>query len=650
MPEGRTAYPSPIQQTWLLGTVITTLAPHVQHLPTWLAVLCAGLLGLRILLLFRRGKTVPQTLIVAAAVAAGVGVKIHFGHFFGKDPGVALLAVLLCLKLLETRNTRDIRSAVLLSFFLQLGLFFYNQTLVVAAFALTGALLATTTLLGLQDENTRPAAQLRTGALLLAQGFPFMLVLFVLFPRVQGPLWGLPADAYSGMSGLSESMTPGSISQLGLSDAIAFRADFNGPPPPPAQRYWRGPVLTFFDGRTWRPGPFTIAAEPDYAPAGPVYDYRLTLEPHNQNWLLALDFPGPGVPGAHYASDFRLLANQPVRERARFELRAYPAITIGADEDPEVLATARRIPATFNPRSRALAQDLARDASSHDIILARTLEHLRRSELTYTLSPPLLGTHAVDEFLFDIRRGFCEHFAATFVFLMRAAGVPARVVTGYLGGEVNPIDRSLVVRQSDAHAWAEVWLDRRGWVRIDPTALAAPERIESGLAAALPAWENLPLMMRPGLTWLRDLRHRWEALSNTWNQWVLGYNPDRQRELLERIGFARPDWRTLGVLLGASAGALMLLLFAWAFVHHQRRDPLDRAWAAFCRKLARHGAARHPWEGPVDYGKRLAIAFPRHAASLHDIASRYARLRYGPSTDERDVRELARFIRRLNLK
>ena len=650
MPKGRTTSPSSIQQMWLLGTVATTLAPHVQHLPAWLAALCAGLLGLRILLLLRRGKAMPQTLIAVAAVAAGVGVKIHFGHFFGKDPGVALLAVLLCLKLLESRNSRDIRSAVLLCFFLQLGLFFYNQTLVVAAFALAGALLATTTLLCLEDKSTRPAAQLRTGAVLLAQGLPFMLVLFVLFPRIQGPLWGLPADAYSGMSGLSESMSPGSISQLGLSDAIAFRADFNGPPPPPAQRYWRGPVLTFFDGRTWRPGPFTIAAEPDYAPAGPVYDYRLTLEPHNQNWLLALDFPGPGVPQAHYSSDYRLLANQPVRARARFELRAYPAIAVGADEGPEVLATALRIPATFNPRSRALAQDLGRDAPSYDVILARTLEHLRRSDLTYTLSPPLLGTHAVDEFLFDTRRGFCEHFASAFVFLMRAAGVPARVVTGYLGGEVNPIDRSLVVRQSDAHAWAEVWLERRGWVRIDPTALAAPERIESGLAAALPDWESLPLMMRPGLTWLRDLRHRWEALSNTWNQWVLGYNPDRQRELLERIGFARPDWRTLGMLLGASAGALMLLLFAWAFAHHQRRDSLDRAWAAFCRKLARQGAARHPWEGPIDYGRRLAISFPRHAASLHDIASRYARLRYGPSTDERDVRELAQCIRRLNLK
>ncbi|NMG76737.1 transglutaminase TgpA family protein [Aromatoleum diolicum] len=642
--------PSVVQQLWLLATTTTTLAPHATHLPAWLTAVCASLLGLRVLLSWRRGKVPHQALILLIAVAAGVGVKIDFGHFFGKDPGVALLAVLLCLKLLEGRSTRDIRAAILLSLFLQLGLFFYDQTLAIAGLALTGALLATITLLSLQDENAPPVAQLRTGAVLLAQGLPFMLILFVLFPRVQGPLWGLPADAYSGMSGLSDSMTPGSISQLGLSDAIAFRVEFHGSPPPPTQRYWRGPVLTSFDGRTWRTGRFTTAAEPAYVPAGPAYDYGLTLEPHNQNWLLALDFPPPGVPQARYTSDYRLVANAPVRTRARFNLRAYPTTAVGVDENRDVLTDAVRLPATFNPRSRALARDLATGTPSHDLILARTIEHLRRSDLTYTLNPPLLGTHAIDEFLFDTRRGFCEHFASAFVFVMRAAGVPARVVTGYQGGEINPIDRTLVVRQSDAHAWAEVWLAGRGWTRIDPTAVAAPRRIESGLAAALPEWEALPFMMRPSFSWLRDLRHHWEALSNTWNIWVLGYNPDRQQDLLKRIGFSRPDWRTLGLLLGLSAGILTLLLFIWAFALRQQRDPLDRAWSSFCRKLARHGAARHPWEGPVDYGKRLAMTFPRHAARLKDIAGRYARLRYGSSTDDRHVRDLVQCIRRLNLK
>lgn len=649
MREART--PTPLQFGWLLAAVAATLAPHAIELPYWLVILCACLVAVRAALSWRRGKPPHQLLILLLAIAAGIGVRLEFGHFFGKDPGVALLAVLLCLKLLESRTTRDLRAAVLLCFFLQVGLFFYNQTPGIAALALAGTLLATTTLVSLEDDGARPTVQLRTGAVLLAQGLPFMLILFVLFPRVPGPLWGLPADAYSGMTGLSDSMAPGSISQLGLSDAIAFRAEFDGPPPPPAQRYWRGPVLTRYDGRTWRPSLSVSATTPSYETSGRAYAYRLTLEPHNQAWLLALDFPAANISGARYASDYRLLAEQPVRARARFDLRSYPATIVGLAENLATLAEARRLPANVDPRSRALAREIAAGAPDHNAILVRTLERLRSIGLTYTLSPPLLGTDAVDEFLFDTRLGFCEHFASAFVFLMRAAGVPARVVTGYQGGEINPVDGSLVVRQSDAHAWAEVWLGGRGWIRVDPTALSAPARIESGLSAALPAWDALPLLRRPGLDWLRNLRHRWEALSNTWNQWVLGYNPDRQRELLERIGFPQPDWRTLAILLGASATALMLLLLAWALAQRRRYDPLDAAWAGLSLKLARHGAARHPWEGPLDYGKRLSMAFPDRAEALRAITERYARLRYGGGrVDARSVRELTRSIRRLNLK
>ncbi|AYH45130.1 DUF3488 and transglutaminase-like domain-containing protein [Azoarcus sp. DN11] len=649
MREART--PTPLQFGWLLAAVAATVAPHAIEFSAWLVILCASLIAVRAALAWRRGQPPHQLLIVLIGIASGAGVRLEFGHFFGKDPGVALLAVLLCLKLLESRTTRDVRAAVLLALFLQVGLFFSNQTPGIAALALAGTLLATTTLLSLEDDGVLPAAQLRTGAVLLAQGLPFMLVLFVLFPRIQGPLWGLPADAYSGMTGLSDSMAPGSISQLGLSDAIAFRAEFDGPPPPPAQRYWRGPVLTRYDGRTWRPGLSVSTTTPGYEPSGLAYSYRLTLEPHNQPWLLALDFPAANIPNARYTSDYRLLAEQPVRVRSRFDLRSYPATAIGITETPAALAEARRLPANVNPRSRALAREIAAGAPDHDTILARTLERLRGIGLTYTLSPPMLGTHAVDEFLFDTRQGFCEHFASAFVFLMRAAGVPARVVTGYQGGEINPVDHSLVVRQSDAHAWAEVWLAGRGWIRVDPTALSAPARIESGLSAALPEWDPLPLLRRPGLDWLRDLRHHWEALSNTWNQWVLGYNPERQRELLERIGFSQPDWRTLTILLGASATALMMLLFAWALARRRRYDPLDTAWAQLSRKLARRGAARHPWEGPLDYGERLSTAFPDHAQALRTITEGYARLRYGgDQVAPHSVRELARSIRRLNLK
>ena len=636
---------------WLLATAVATLLPHMAHLPLWVSAVCGLLLAWRATLLSRHAGTPPNRLLVLfVGIAVGFGIKFHFGHFFGKDPGTALLAMLLCLKIVEARGARDVRAAVLLSLFLQLGLFLYDQTPAVAAMALAGTLLAIVTLLSLHDERASAGAQLRAGALLLGHGLPFMLVFFVLFPRVQGPLWGLPADAHSGVSGLSDSMSPGSISRLGLSEAIAFRAEFHGRPPPPSERYWRGPVLTTFDGRVWRPAPFEVSRRPGYAAAGPAYDYRLTVEPHGRDWILALDFPAANLPRVRYASDFQLLADVSLRTRTRFELRAYPAARVGVDESPQTLAAARRLPDGSNPRSVALARKLAAGATSATAIVQRILDRFRAGALIYTLTPPPVGHDAIDAFLFDTRRGFCEHFSASFVFLVRAAGVPARVVTGYQGGEINPVDGSLIVRQSDAHAWAEVWLEGRGWVRVDPTAAAAPLRIEEGLTAALPYGEPLPFMLRPGLFWLRDLRAGWDALSNTWNQSVLGYNPDRQRELLTRFGVARPNWRSMALLLGAASAIVALTLAAWAVAQRTKRDRLDQAWRAFCRKLARRGVSRTPSEGPLDFSRRAGRVFPAQAAVLHDIAATYARLRDGPPAEPAAVRALARRIRRLILR
>lgn len=635
---------------WLFATVAATLAPHAAHLPAWLMGLALLLLALRAGLAWRARPAPPPWLLALAAAAAGLGVKVEFGIFFGKDPGIAFLAILLCLKQLETRGPRDFHAAILLAFFLQLGLFFYQQNVAVAALALAGALFAASTLVALQDRHGTTGEVMRTGGLLIAQGLPFMVALFILFPRVQGPLWGLPADAYSGMSGLSDTMSPGSIAELGLSDAIAFRAEFDGPPPPPGQRYWRGPVLGAFDGRTWRQSPANPLSEPRYQPSGRRYDYRITLEPHNRTWLLALDYPAGTVPGARFTSDFRLLATEPVRNRTRIALAAYPNTPVGLDESAAILAQNTRLPAGTNPRSRNVARELAQGAANPAQILEHVLAFLRERKLVYTLQPPLLGTHTVDELLFDTRRGFCEHFASAFVFLMRAGGVPARVVTGYQGGEINPYDQTLVVRQSDAHAWAEVWLPERGWVRVDPTALAAPERIERGLVAALPFGETRPLLMQPDLLWLRTVRHRWEAISNSWNQWVIGYNPERQRELLDRLGFPHADWRTYGALLGSSGALLILMLLVWNLWRPSREDRLDRVWRQLGRKCARHGCPRPPWEGPRDYGTRLAHAFPQHAPTLVRFAETYATLRYGARQDHEAEHRLARQIRRFRFK
>ncbi len=637
---------------WLLVTSAVTLAPHAIHLPVWLVALCIALLIWRAAGLRAPGRSAPRILVVLIAIAAAAAIRLEYGHILGRDPGIALLALLLCLKQLEITAPRDVRVGVLLSLFLQLALFFHHQTLPVALLATGGALLATTTLLTLVAPTTGTRDVLKTALTLLAQAVPFMLVLFLLFPRIPGPLWGLPADAHSGLSGLSDTMEPGSISELSLSDAIAFRARFEGSPPPPDQRYWRGPVLTQFDGRTWRAARFATFERAPYETEGAPYVYTLILEPHNQPWLLPLEFPGPDIPGVRYASDYQLLAMQRVRNRMRIELRAFPSARAGLNEASDVLRQSLALPEQSNPRARALAERIASETSDHDEIVGRTLAYLREARLTYTLSPPLMGAHAVDEFLFDHQRGFCEHFASAFVVLMRAANVPARVVTGYQGGTLNPVDGALVVRQSDAHAWAEVWLEGEGWRRIDPTALAAPMRIESGLAAALPSGESLPLMMRPAMSWMRDLRHRWDALSNTWNELVIGFDSARQIGLVERLGFSQPDWKTLTTLLGLGTGTLLLMLFGWALFQRRRIDPLERAWAEFCRKFARRGLPRLPWEGPIDYADRVSGVHPDHAGQVRAIASHYARLRYGSSTepDRKDVRLLTQRIHRFHLR
>lgn len=648
---------TPAAQAWLLAAAGVTLLPHLPHLPPWLGGLCALLLGWNALRRRRRQPAPPRALLLALTLACGVAVHLSFGHFFGRGPGVALLALLLCLKLLEVRHGRDIRAAILLLFFLQTATFLNSQSLPVATLTLVATLLSLTVLLAVADPATSHRTQLLCALRLLGQGLPFLLVLFVLFPRVQGPLWGLPADAHSAQTGLSGQMSPGSISALSRSGAIAFRAEFDGAVPEPARRYWRGPVLVEFDGFNWQAAPHQEADTPFYATSGRRFDYRLTLEAHHQRWVLALELPGAtatatdaSTAALRFTSDYQTLSRAALHTRTRFVLSAWPDTRPGMDHPGLRLTEALSLPAGFNPRSRALAAQLKAGASSDAEVLQRVIAHLRTRRLVYTLQPALLGRDGVDDFLFETRAGFCEHFAAAFAVLMRAAGVPTRIVTGYQGGELNPVDGTLVIRQSDAHAWTEVWLSDQGWVRVDPTALAAPQRIESGVLAALADSSPLPLLLRTDLGWVRDLRHRWEALSYAWNQRVIGYNPERQRELLARLGIPVGDWTVPAALLGGTLATLSGLLLAWALVQPRPRDPMQRSWEDFCARMARKGLARAPWEGPLDYGARLAAALPQQAREVQEIAACYGHLRYGPDAppSAAAVRRLQRRIRQFD--
>ena len=627
------------QAWWLLATALAASAPLAPQRPLWLALAAATAFAWRAALTWRQWHLPPRWLLVILVVTGTAGVFLQYRTILGRTPGIALLVVFLALKLLELRAARDAVATALLCYFLVLGQFLFTQTIPTALLAGLTIVITTASLLAASDDRPDPKVQLRRAGLMLAQALPFMLLLFVLFPRVQGPLWGIPQDRFSAVSGLSDTMSPGSIAQLSQSDAIAFRVQFKGEVPPQSQLYWRGPVMPNFDGRSWRVAQ-TLGAFPQvpYPAAGAPVDYDVTLEPHGKFWLFALEMPGTLPPESALTSDYQPVARQAVRNRLRYTQRAWPESIAGINEAPHVLRNALALPRDGNPRTRATsAAWRARHGEDGAAILAAAEDFFLRQILIYTLNPPLLGPDVVDEFLFDTKRGFCEHFAASFVFALRAAGVPARVVAGYQGGEVNPVDGYLVVRQYDAHAWAEAWIAGRGWVRIDPTAISAPGRINSNFTAAVPAGEALPFLARSDLVWLRELRYRLDAVTNGWNQWVLGYNPQRQRDLLASLGLSEPDWRSMTAVLSVLCGTVMLGLTGWILRSRLRVDPALAAWRRFTARLARRGIAWQPWEGPLAFAERAAGQIPSHADGIREIAALYARLRYGATPHAGDL-------------
>jgi transglutaminase-like putative cysteine protease len=633
-----------------MGGLLAALAPHLLHLQAWVTAFVFTICAWRVIAELRDWRLPGAFLRAVIAIGVTAGVVLGYATITGLDGGTALLALMSALKLLETRAPRDHTVLIFIGWFLCLAAFLYAQDIATMLWVFPTVWLLAAALLRVSRRGT-DGPKLRpfrtTGAMLL-KAAPVALVLFLFFPRLAGSFWGAPS-AERALSGLTEEMSPGDISDLTLNDVVAFRVRFNGDPPPPPLRYWRGPVLSEFDGYTWSRGDTSPLLLPPVRPLGEPVDYTVTLEPTGQRMLFALDMVQSWTRGlADQVWDYGLRTRRPIHAVIQYEARSYPDYAAGIELSPALRNRNLQLPSGRNPRTLALAERMRASAGGETDYVRAVLDLFRAQEFYYTLTPPGLERDSVDDFLFNTRQGFCGHYASAFTMLMRAAGIPARVVGGYQGGDWNPLGGYLIVRQSHAHAWSEVWLPQSGWRRVDPTGAIAPERIERGIEASFPNEELLPggLMRDSDFFW--QVGMAWDNVNALWNDWVVKFDRLRQEELLMELGFDDADWEDFAAALGIGLAAAMALLFAWlAFEFRpKRRDPAAQSYARFVRRLERRGIELPIGEAPRNFAKRVRRLRPDLGTESLAITELYLRLRYGPAPVANDLRLLRGLVAR----
>ena len=653
--------PSPLRRLWprwvgwsrlpretrdtlfLLAVIAWTVLPHASHLPTWAIVLTAVVLAWRGKLALGNEALPGRWVIIGVLLVALALTFWSFNTLLGKEPGVTLAVALMALKTLELRARRDAFVVFFLGFFIILTHFLYSQSLLVA-FAMLVSVWGLLTAVVLAHMPVGQPSLRQAGGLALRTsllGAPVMALLFLLFPRV-GPLWGVPQDGIAS-TGLSNTMKMGSMAQVASDDSIAMRLRFEGAPPPPSEMYLRGPVLTRFDGVEWKPLglPFAPPSVPSRPPAlktsGASFRYEMTLEPLRLASVPLLEATTQVTPseGLRLSAreDLQWLADRPLFERVRVEAIANTHFTLGPTRANGTLQESLDLPQGFNPRAIAWAQAFHDDPlyrTANATILARALlEHIRTGGYVYTLAPGEYGKDGIDEFWLDRKEGFCEHFAAAFVVVMRAMGVPARVVTGYQGTDLLPVDGYYIVRQSSAHAWAEYWQSGLGWVRADPTGAVAPDRI--GRSRRLTPQPGLVAgaldTMSPEL--LADLRNGWEAINNRWNQWVLNYSRGQQLDVLKNMGFETPGWEDLTLLLVGLLSGLALAGAAWAWFDRHRVDPWTRQLERMRKQLRALGIEADAHDPPRTLATRVRKCLGDAGEPLAAVLDALELRRYG---------------------
>ncbi|MEP6484441.1 MAG: DUF3488 and transglutaminase-like domain-containing protein [Rudaea sp.] len=636
------------------ASVAAAVAPHLLRLPLMFSLPIALLLIGRWIQRQRTAARIPIWIKLPLIIIFPILIIFHYGNIFGREPGSALACAMLALKLVETETRRDARAAICFAGFVMMSALLFDSGLV-----FTLVLLAALSLLlaSLRELEPRPLGSnaptlraatgegMRTAAIALLAAVPLALCVFMFFPRLGAPLWGAPTDT-SARTGLGDRMAPGTIQDLLVDDSPAFRVSFHGAPPPRQDLYWRGPVLSYFDGRTWSRPEFFGSGDKstDLRTSGATVSYEVTLEPSDRRWMLALDMPLAAPENAVRGSDMSLVRTAPISTLLQYEVTSSTHYQLDTNLSDRARARMLELPRDLNPASRELAKKWRDQRKTDAAVIGAALE-LFHDKFFYTLNAPLLARDSVDDFLFNTQRGFCEHFASSFTFLMRAAGIPSRVVTGYQGGYNHSVGGYWVVRQSDAHAWSEVWLADRGWVRVDPTAAVSPQRVELGSRAA--AGDSARWYQAD---WMQSMRNQFDVVNRFWNEAIVQFSALRQQSMLTPFGVDKADYGALmAVLIGLSSA--LLIGFAWWVLRapRVREDSLDAAYGKLRGKLAKAGAASTPVEGPLTIADRAHALWPTHT-DLRELFAKYVSLRYAnPLPDAAAIRTFARGVSSLRL-
>ena len=631
--------PSQKAALWVVASLSFAMAPQLVRMPIPVIIMTLLPVIWRIGAEIRGWKPLPALVRHGATALALLTLYFSHGNITGRRAAVSLLTVMLALKLIESYRIRDARLVASFSLFLCATQFMFQQGIMMPFYGAFTVILVLVTLTQLHRneaffafDETPPVgaslfSELGFSFRLLVLAIPVGLSFFVFFPRWASPLWGIPEVTLDSKSGLSDSMSPGSIQNLFMDDSPAFRIKFEGRIPSPSELYWRGPVFWNFNGETWRgriygknPG---VESQPVESSA--KWKYTVQLEPNERHWLFALDYPATTPRDSRITMDFQILRRQPVTQLLQYSIVSDPTFVDSPELAGNLKSSALDLPDGSNPRTRKLIERWTREGLDGQTMVRRALNHFNQEEFHYSLEAPLLGRHSVDEFLFDTRTGYCEHYASTFTVMMRMAGIPSRIVTGYQGGWYNETGKYLLVRQSDAHAWSEVWFPDKGWTRVDPTAAVSPSRIASGSLGAIPAPRHLL-----DYTWLRSFRNGGDIVQQRWNDWVIKFSADNQARMFSSFGLERltPSMlvTTLFVVIGLFS--LLLLPFILRVKGPDRIDPLRAVWLKFLKRLKAVGFEALPSSGPIELAQSAAIHLPGDSRSIHHIADMYSRSRY----------------------